>query len=212
MSLAITTTTPTVGQTLAIGDVVTDVEGSTFIVTEPGDAVFLTSDDRLAAWFQARRVVGSNLDDTFWNYRYGLEIVDPSSIVAHTVRGLAAASSDVTASAAAADWRTRYERLSDDYETFRGRVVEVGEEYARRNNWCSEYDRAMQEIGLPGRERTYYVEVTVTHSFRLPVTATSADDAAEIAGDMSWRDMRPTFDDCALYSVDDVSIGDVDDD
>lgn len=87
-------------------------------------------------------------------------------------------------------------------------------EWADRNSLCGEFDRFMEEHGLPGRARDYSVALTVSVTVPLSVTvfATSEDDARERADMLDMADVLLSHMQSARYpdmSVDSYAIDDV---
>ena len=192
--------TPVTGATLPAGTVLTDADGRVWLTTVESEPTFLQSDS-IAAWTAARELTGITLRPAFYSYLYGIEVHPDASTVASTVRQLADMPSD-----AGTDWASMYRSAVNEHETFKSRVVEVGLDYAQRNNFCGEYDRCMAELGLPGRDRDFAVPVTIEHTFYVTVTAADCDTARELVEDMAWSTLRPQFADAALYSVDSLDV------
>lgn len=65
----------------------------------------------------------------------------------------------------------RLENAESELESFKARVVEVADDYAERNDWCAEVDRALGELGLKRKGRRY----TATAVVRVRFTATLAE-------------------------------------
>lgn len=72
----------------------------------------------------------------------------------------------------------------DEFDSWKERATETAHAYANRNDLCGEFDRCMEDIGLPGRavDHTVSVTVTITHRASVTITARDADDAAEQVG------------------------------
>lgn len=99
------------------------------------------------------------------------------------------------------------ELLRTTKQRHESRISELAEdacEFADRHNLCGEFDRFMEDHGLPGRARDHEVEVTVTAHLTVTVSARSQTDAEnEVDEDdvrTAIRDQGPylTFD----YDVD----------
>lgn len=71
-------------------------------------------------------------------------------------------------------------------------------EEADDRGWCTEFDDFMERVGLPRRTREYRLEVDVSATVRVTLTATSEDDAIEALStedvwgvleedDITWR-------------------------
>lgn len=86
-----------------------------------------------------------------------------------------APTADALAEAREAGKREAEER----HERFMAALVSDAHEYANDNDLCGEFDRFMEEHGLPRREREYEVTFTITYSSTALVTASSSDEAAE---------------------------------
>lgn len=56
--------------------------------------------------------------------------------------------------------------------------------YAEENNLCSQFDDAMDSLGLPARQRSYEVRLSGTWSGQVTVRATSEYEAERIAASM----------------------------
>lgn len=65
------------------------------------------------------------------------------------------------------------------HEQWREQVIERAHEEADREGWCSKFDRVLEELGMPGRVRDYLVEVRVSFTVYVSVSASDADDAME---------------------------------
>lgn len=91
--------------------------------------------------------------------------------------------------------RVRADRAENALQYFKDRVVEVGNNYAETNDWCSTYDEIMEELGLPGRTRSFDVYVRVTASYLVTVDATNYEGAQDTVREQSvsgmWRAAQP---------------------
>lgn len=82
-----------------------------------------------------------------------------------------------------------HQRHDNDIATIGERLIEE----ADRRGWCSEFDEIVDELNgslfvdLPRRVRDFSVDVRVEVSLGVTVTATTEDEAREIAA-REWRD------------------------
>lgn len=74
-----------------------------------------------------------------------------------------------------------------EFERWKARATSIAHDYANRNSLCSEFDRCMEEIGLPGRSREYSVEVHVCETTTVVVVASSEEEAEELVSDDPWN-------------------------
>ncbi|MUL61253.1 hypothetical protein B5P44_01625 [Mycobacterium sp. CBMA 213] len=63
------------------------------------------------------------------------------------------------------------------------RLIEDAASEATSRGYCREFDAIMEALGLPGRERDFYVEGTITLNVRARVTARNTEDAKDRIGD-----------------------------
>ena len=81
--------------------------------------------------------------------------------------------------------RAERDRGRASFEAWKENATEVAHQYANDNSLCGEFDRCMEEIGLPTREREYTVTLTMN------VTASDEDaaqeEAEERASSEAWR-------------------------
>lgn len=104
--------------------------------------------------------------------------------------------------------------VEQEFENFKETVQRVGLDYATRHGWCETYDRMLEEIGLPGRERTYSVEVRAAMAFTVNVEATSEDAARELVNEadlLTYVDVPSFYEDLganesSVYTGDHVDI------
>jgi len=79
-------------------------------------------------------------------------------------------------------------------EAFLERIVERLHDEAEQRDWCSDYDRIMGEIGLPGRYHNYCVEVTATIPVTLNIRGRDGEEAKnEVTDTLVWQDIRNNF-------------------
>lgn len=90
-------------------------------------------------------------------------------------------------------WCEQVREAEVKYDRMIERIQTEGEREAAEHGWCSTYDRIMERLGLEGREREWRVAVRLTWDTYITVTARSADDAENLAGDAElMRNWRPT--------------------
>lgn len=72
-------------------------------------------------------------------------------------------------------------RLQSQFEAWKEQVTEAAHEYANDNDLCGVFDQFMESQGLRPRNREYYVEGTVTVTYRVGhyIEGTSEEDALE---------------------------------
>lgn len=83
----------------------------------------------------------------------------------------------------AAEVQARWDRWSED-------ATETAHRYADDNNLCGEFDRCMEEIGLPPRSRDYTVTLSLNVAVSVGATGRTDDDAADQAIEMFRNDPR----------------------
>lgn len=76
------------------------------------------------------------------------------------------------------------------HESRLAELVEDACEFADRHSLCGDFDRFMEERGLPGRSRDHEVEVTVTAHLTVSVSARSQADAEDAVDE---DDVRATI-------------------
>ncbi len=103
--------------------------------------------------------------------------------------------------------------LTTETERWDRLIDEAGSEATSRG-YCREFDTIMEALGLPGRERDFYVEGTITLNVRARVTARNTEDAkervcdrelAEVVGAMSVAEVTDAL---STWDVDDVEEAD----
>lgn len=99
----------------------------------------------------------------------------------------------------------RADQAVRELQAFKNRVVEVGAEAAENHDWCAVYDEIMSDLGLPGRVRSFEVEVKVSYQVTVSVEATSQDDAETVVNDTdlsgTWRPGLPFTDSVSMASI-----------
>ncbi|MFF0818627.1 hypothetical protein ACFYVR_26290 [Rhodococcus sp. NPDC003318] len=97
-----------------------------------------------------------------------------------STRELGALRSVVSARVELLETRADAQRQRERRESWLESLVSDAHEWADSNSLCGEFDRFMDEHGLPGRDRDYEVTVDVTVTTRLTITRTaSSADSAE---------------------------------
>ena len=66
-----------------------------------------------------------------------------------------------------------------DHEAWRDRLVSEAHSEADDRQWCGEFDDFMDRVGLPRRSREYDLEVEVSATVRVTLTATSEEEATD---------------------------------
>jgi hypothetical protein len=95
--------------------------------------------------------------------------------------------------------------LRATHDAWKDELVRDAHEHADRNNMCNEFDRFMEEHGLPTRTRDYSAEVTVTVTVTVHCSGRD-DESAEQSIDR--YDVRDALDNA--YRSGDIGIEDMD--
>jgi hypothetical protein len=76
---------------------------------------------------------------------------------------------------------TELDGLRQEFDEFKEQVRGTAIRYAERHDWCEAVDRALVEMGLPGRNTDWTVTLTVTGTITRTVFAADEQDAIDTA-------------------------------
>lgn len=94
---------------------------------------------------------------------------------------------------------SRLETEVADHKRWVNELVDDAHSLADDNNWCSQFDEFCRKHGLPPRERIYAIQVAISKTITVEVTASSPEEAVEQLHNATVAD---ALDDAGIYFFD----------
>jgi hypothetical protein len=97
-------------------------------------------------------------------------------------------------------FRRGKDEANAEHQAWIERSVALAHQYADDNDLCSRFDEFMQELGLPGRQRDFNVDVCITFNVTVTARGATAEDAMN---EVDSEDIAQAVREATRYSLPD---------